>query len=350
MSDPQASDATVRLGHVEEPKRRPARGRWYRGRLFRSVSWAATAGVVVYAAIRLLGLESGWILVTTIAFVPYMAAAALLGAAMQAAFRHWRAATATAVAALAMAAAIAPRALPAEQPAAEGYELTVLSVNMYVGTANVEYIVDLVDEYEPDVLSVQELTGDGYAELTAHGLEERLPHVIAEPADFAVGTGIYSRHPMERLDELEPDGIFFQPAAEITLPGETKVRFMAVHTAAPARPDRIPHWEADLAAYPEADAEVPWVLAGDFNSTLDHRLLRDVVDSGYSDAADATGAGLVPTWRPVEGGYLNGLLRPPAVTLDHVLVDERVAVRDFAVLDNDGSDHAPVLATVQLPG
>ncbi|MCH7229565.1 endonuclease/exonuclease/phosphatase family protein [Glycomyces sp. L485] len=349
MTDAQSNDAILQLDHVDEPQRKAAGTRWYRTRVFRSLSWTATAGVVAYSLIRLLGLETGWILVTTIAFVPYLAAAALVGAGMQAAFRHWRAAIVTAAAALAMVAAIVPRVLPENQPVAEGAELTVMSVNMYVGVANVKYIIELVDRYEPDILSVQELTPSGFDELASRGLEERLPHVIAEPAWNAVGTGIYSRHPMERLEELEPDGIFYQPAAEVTLPDESKIRFMAVHVAAPGSPERIPDWEADFEDFPATGSDVPWVLAGDFNSTLDHRLLRQVVDSGYSDAADATGEGLVPTWRPFEGGFLGNRLHPPAVTLDHVLVDERAAVRDFEVLDRDGSDHAPVVATIRLP-
>ena len=350
MSEAQASDATIQLDKPQVDESRPEpRKRWYRGRVFRGFSWLATAGVVAYAAIRLFGLETGWYLSTAIAFVPYAAAAALIGAGIQAAFRHWRAAVVTAVAALAMVALIVPRVLPEDQPAAEGAELTVMSVNLYVGVANLEYVIELVDRYEPDLLSVQELTPGAYDALAELGLEERLPHGIFEPDELAVGTGLYSLHPIERLDEFEPDGLFYQPSVEVTLPDESKVRFMAVHAAAPATPERIPHWESDLQAYAQTHSEVPWVLAGDFNSTLDHRLLRGVIDSGYTDAADATGEGMSATWRPIEGGHLNGLIRPPAVTLDHVLVDERIAVRSFEVLEKDGSDHAPVLATIQLP-
>lgn len=339
MSEPPISETTP----IEEPE--APRPRWYRGRALRSCSWAATAAVCAYALIRLFGLDSGWILVVTIAFVPYVAGAALLGAGVQAVLRHWRAAIATAAAALAMAAVILPRALPDEQPAAEGFELRVMSVNAYVGTTNLEHIVDLVDRYEPDLLSIQELTPAAYEELAVLGLEEKLPHVMAEPAGQAVGTGIYARHPVERLESSEPDGIFHQIAAEVTLPDGSQARFMAVHTASPGRADWIPSWEADFAQLPRPAGDVPWILAGDFNATLDHRTLRETLERGYTDAADATGEGMATTWRPVAGH-----LRPPAVTLDHVLVEERIAVRAFEVLDKNGSDHAPVIATVQLPG
>src|SRR5690606_3953633 len=137
-------------------------------------------------------------------------------------------------------------------------------------------------------------------------------------------------------------------AAEATLPDSSKARFLAVHTAAPARPDRVPQWEADFSQLPRPSADVPWILAGDFNATLDHSVLRETLEWGYTDAADVSGKGLGATWRPVSG-YLGGLLRPPAVTLDHVLVDERIAVHDFEVFERNGSDHSPILATIQLP-
>jgi endonuclease/exonuclease/phosphatase family metal-dependent hydrolase len=81
------------------------------------------------------------------------------------------------------------------------------------------------------------------------------------------------------------------------------------------------------------------VLAGDFNATFDHAAFRGVLDHGYTDAAEQTGRGLTPTW----AGW------GPPITIDHVLVDNRCAVRDYSVLDLPGSDHNAVLADLQLP-
>jgi endonuclease/exonuclease/phosphatase (EEP) superfamily protein YafD len=327
-----------------------ARPRWYRTRWVRVPSWIATGGVAAYTLIRLFGLDQGWFLVATIAFIPYLAVAALAGAGLQAGLRHWRAAAATTVCALALGVAIAPRAVSAPQQFLyDAHELRVMSVNLYVGQAELERIVDWVDEYDIDVLSVQELTPWAYDELVALGIEERLGHVIAEPGWAADGTAIYSRHPLERLPESEPGGIFHQLAARITLPDGTAFRFMAVHTAAPYAPHRIPLWESDFAALPRPDGGEPWVLAGDFNATLDHRRMRELIGEGYKDVASSAGEGLTPTWRPLEG-RVRGLVRPPAVTLDRVLVETSISVQEFAVLPGYGSDHRPVRAVVQLPG
>lgn len=340
MTDTEATEAA---GDRKADKRP-----WWRSRWLRALSWATTAGVVAYTLIRLFGLETGWVLVTTVAFVPYFVLAALVAAGVQAAVRHWAALAVTGAAVIALAVVLVPRMSADEQPAAGGAEFTVMSVNLYVGQTDLGKVVDLVAEHRPDLLSVQELTpgaAEGLAEL---GLEELLPYSILEPDELAVGTGLYAAHPLERIETVGRDGIFYQIGAEVDLGGEA-VRFMAVHTAAPATPERIPLWEDDFEQMPRPDGGAPWVLAGDFNATLDHDNLRGLLADGYTDAADAAGEGLTPTWRPIEGGYLNGIVRSPAVTLDHVLAEDGLAVLDYAVLGKDGSDHAPVLATLRLP-
>ena len=78
----------------------------------------------------------------------------------------------------------------------------------------------------------------------------------------------------------------------------------------------------EVADQPPATVDGPvCVLLGDFNATLDHAPLRRLLGTGYRDAADVRGAGFTPTW-PYDGKPV------PGVTLDHVLADRRVGVRD----------------------
>jgi len=344
------SDEAGAVAVAETQEAAPAvKTRWYRRRWLRFLSWAGTAGVLAYTLERLFGLETGWLLVTTIAFVPYFLLAAVAGLGLQLLVRHWAAAIATGAAVLALAAVIAPRTIPDSQTEASGPTLTVMSVNLYVGQANLEYVIDLVEEHEPDLLSVQELTPGAAEALAELGLDELLPYSVQEPDELAVGTGLYSSHPLERIETVGRDGIFYQIGAEVDLGDGEQVRFMAVHTAAPATPERVPLWEADFEDMPRPDGGAPWVLAGDFNATLDHDNMRDLLGDGYTDAAEATGGGLDMTWRPIEGGYLNGLVKVPAVALDHVIAETGVEILDWEVLDKQGSDHAPVLAHLRLP-
>jgi endonuclease/exonuclease/phosphatase family metal-dependent hydrolase len=96
---------------------------------------------------------------------------------------------------------------------------------------------------------------------------------------------------------------------------------------------------------PHADPGGPArILLGDFNATLDHAELRDLVSHGYRDAAAAAGKGLVPTWGPYHGPR-----RYPPITIDHVLVDRRIGVREVRVHRIPGTDHRAVLAWLTLP-
>ena len=103
-------------------------------------------------------------------------------------------------------------------------------------------------------------------------------------------------------------------------------------------------WRGDLDAEPKADPDgTPRILLGDFNSTLDHGPLRDLIATGYRDAAAAAGKGLVATW-PYQGARAI-----PKVTIDHVLVDERIGVREVTVHQIPDSDHRAIIARLTVP-
>ena len=127
----------------------------------------------------------------------------------------------------------------------------------------------------------------------------------------------------------------------LTLPGGRTLRIVNVHPHVPS-PAGVDRWHNSLSRLPSAGSGAPWVLIGDFNATLDHAALRDVLDRGYRDAADVTGDGLVPTWP-------SGRRVPPQVTIDHVLADSRLGVADYGVEDLAGSDHRAVHASLFLP-
>ena len=84
------------------------------------------------------------------------------------------------------------------------------------------------------------------------------------------------------------------------------------------------------------------VLAGDFNATLDHSMLRAGM-VGCDDAAAQRGDGLIPTWGPTQR------TRAIGPQIDHVLATRGIQAASFQVLDLPGSDHHAILATLRLP-
>jgi endonuclease/exonuclease/phosphatase (EEP) superfamily protein YafD len=120
--------------------------------------------------------------------------------------------------------------------------------------------------------------------------------------------------------------------------GGTRIALRSVHPCSPYTADHQSCWTRGIATEPAATPHgVRRVLLGDFNATLDHPPLRRLIATGYRDAADVTGSGLRPTWP--DDPF-------PAVTLDHVLADRRIAVHAYQVRRVAGTDHRAVLATL----
>ncbi|MEV0592893.1 endonuclease/exonuclease/phosphatase family protein [Nonomuraea cavernae] len=293
-------------------------------------------------AMRVGGLEWGVFLVPMVAFTPYFGVAALVLLAIVVALRN-RAASALMLAVCAcLAWCVAPRAVDAAADVAEGRPLRVLTANLNGGRGDVTVIVDLVRRLDVDVLSIQELTWSARQRLDAAGLEGLLPYEVSQPESRGPeGSGVYARHPLrERGGLFRPVG-HHMPVAEVALPGGSAVEVVVVHPVAPV-PSTVPEWEAGIATLPPAPAGgPPRLLAGDFNATLDHAVFRRLLATGYTDAAAATGQGLVPTW-PAGRGL------PPLVAIDHVLGDSRVRAVAVQVHDLPGSDHRALFADLRV--
>lgn len=280
------------------------------------------------------------------AFTPYAAAAALLPLAVTLLARRWWPAAVAGVAVLALAIVVVPRAVPggAEPAGAHGPAVRVLTANLRFGGVEPETVVELVRDQRVDLLALQEVTGDAARGLADSGLGDELPYQEVHPEGGAAGSAVYSRFPLSDGGMRVNPGGFWQAYATAAVPGGPPVGFESVHPCAPFGLSQLDCWRADLAAQPPATPDGPVrILAGDFNATLDHAALRRLIGTGYRDAAASVGAGLIPTW----GAY--GDRKVPPVTLDRVLADRRVGVRDVSVHPLPDSDHRAVLAELVLP-
>jgi endonuclease/exonuclease/phosphatase family metal-dependent hydrolase len=219
--------------------------------------------------------------------------------------------------------------------------LRVLTANLYFGRADAEVVVARVRQAAADVLFLQELTADAVTRLKQAGLDELMPHAQLELRGGSRGSGIYSRFPLREGPAVAPVHMA-QPTALLELPSGDAVELVCVHPVTPQLGrDGAARWREELAVLPPP-GELPRVLAGDFNATLDHAVFRDVLRRGYADAAQQAGSALTPTWGPPGRGR-------PVLTLDHVLVDRGCAVLGYSVHALPGSDHRAVYAEIQLP-
>lgn len=304
--------------------------------------WIVVAPVVVWTVVRTFGLDCGVPLVPLMAFTPYVAIAAFLVAGLALALRNWVAASVAGLATLCLALAVLPRAIgDGTVDPGDRETLSVLSANIYRGKGDPQALVALVDRYDVDLLAIQELTPRFARELRRAGIQRRLPNAVVEVRTGAAGGGIYSRLPIEPLP-LDPKAFFRQPRVDLRLPDGRHLRVVDIHPLTPGRTG-IDVWEDSLGDLPATGEGVPWILLGDFNATLDHSRLREVLDRGYRDAGAVAGKGLEPTWPNADHST------PPLITIDHVLADRRLDFVDYGVEDLPGSDHRPIHAELALP-
>jgi endonuclease/exonuclease/phosphatase (EEP) superfamily protein YafD len=121
---------------------------------------------------------------------------------------------------------------------------------------------------------------------------------------------------------------------------------ISVHSVAPV-PGEFDNWRADLDWLAAACSGDNVIMAGDFNSTLDHMTgLGTTAETTLGDCADtalATGNAAVGTWPTT----IPALLGSP---IDHIMATENWRVIGMRVLqdrDTAGSDHRPIVAQLQ---
>jgi len=139
-----------------------------------AVAWTLVAAVAVWTAGRVFGLERGFPLFPLMAYTPGVAVGAVAVALICGVLRRRAAAAVALLLALVLIALVAPRALggPSGAEGGSGATVGVMSVNLLFGKADAEEIVALARAKDAEVLSVQELTPGGEADLRAAGLDE----------------------------------------------------------------------------------------------------------------------------------------------------------------------------------
>lgn len=312
-----------------------------------ALCWLTVAPGLIWAVIRLIGVDRGY-LAQLLAFTPYVAAWTPLPLLLTLALRRWWPAGVAAVTTLALIAVVAPRVLPDQGSAAAGPTLRVLTANVLGGGADPDRVVDLVRIHGVDILALQEFTPSTQAALDRLGLATLLPHRQLNPeAHGAGGSALYSRFPLTESGSRRNTSAFgfSQTYATVLVPGAPPLLVESVHPGPPAELAAVDDWWNDLTAQQPATPDGPLrILAGDFNATLDHAPLRALLDTGYVDAAETTGDGLTGTWGPYDGDLI------PPVTIDHILLDRRITVDEVSVHPTPGSDHRAVFAEVRIPG
>lgn len=292
--------------------------------------------------VRLTGLDAGTPLAVPVVLFPYgtvLSGLALVAVLAVPALRSRWTVVAVGLFAAAQVALLVPRFLPDQQHVpAQAAELRVATVNAHVGNADPRALVRLVRTERIDVLAVQELPSVGISALADAGLDRLLPHQELHPE---YDTSIYSKIPLTHGAPLDAETAWPQTTADVTVGGRT-VRLVAVHTYYPL--GDAERWTRDMTALASVarNSGPDTVFLGDFNASLDHAPMRELLAAGLTDIHAELGRGWARTWPAGKS------LVPPLIQIDHVLHGPGLAGVSVAERTVPGTDHRAVVAVLAL--
>ena len=232
-------------------------------------------------------------------------------------------------------------------------DVTVLSWNTLGDAPGAQTIATLALESGAEIVSLPETTnatGAQVASLMAAGGSPMWVYTVAyDTVATAKSTTVLIS---TSLGEYSVDTTALTtsvlPSVVATPKSGTGPTIIAVHAVAPV-PGEMPHWRSDLRWLAGACTGTNVIVAGDFNSTLDHYsgLGQGGATIGMcSDAALKTNNAAVGTWPAA----LPALLGAP---IDHVMTTANWRVTGMRVIqsqDGAGSDHRPILVQLSPAG
>lgn len=220
--------------------------------------------------------------------------------------------------------------------------LAILTSNVLTPNRNVEALLKLVEQHQPDILVT--LESDQWWEDQLAALESDMPYAIKCPLDNLYGMHVFSRLPLHESEVcfLIEDKVPSMHALVELRSGDC-VRVHFVHPAPPSPTENEESTERDaelvIVGRSVADSNEPVIVTGDLNDVAwspTTRLFRKV--SGLLDPR--VGRGFYSTFHAD-----HRLLRWP---LDHLFHSHHFTLASITRLPSIGSDHFPLLTRVVL--
>ena len=220
---------------------------------------------------------------------------------------------------------------------------TVMSANLHFGEADPAVVLATVDRHDVDVLVLEEITPSALDALDRAGLDRRLAHRAGTTQTNRDGIMVFTSDPLSETTAIDTSSPGF--AVEMAT-GKGPLRILAVHPIAPN--NGVAQWSRDLDTVVTAAraSRGPTVVAGDFNATLDHPHLQQLMSAGYRDASADAGLGWRPTWPSPENLRLLGVGLPSLFALDHVFIRGPLEATEADARVVRGTDHRALVTRI----
>jgi endonuclease/exonuclease/phosphatase (EEP) superfamily protein YafD len=217
-------------------------------------------------------------------------------------------------------------------------EVTILHANVNYVNDNYNKLLNLIDDREPDIITLNE-SNDKWLAAINNGFGERYPYKIELPSENYQGVAILSKLPIKN------EAIYYfsdedSPLIKAQLV-DHNITLYLIHTLSPinARWKGLRDQLIQALGVMAADTDGSIIAVGDFNSTVHQSTFRRFLRR--SKLIDGRlGFGWKPSW-------MYGT--PLAVAIDHLLYrGDNIEITDFQVGPKIGSDHRPIVVDLQL--
>jgi len=220
-----------------------------------------------------------------------------------------------------------------------GRQLKLLHANVLSSNTAYDRLIALLDDEQPDVVFLQEVTPAWVTGLRA--IESEYPYRYIEPHAGNFGIALYSRRPLVSATHAVSPPLGYPTIIAVLDLGGQPLTLVSSHPTIPVRRplrdarDAQIEFLADLVNQYAGNV----VLSGDFNASVWDPVYRRLEQqTGLHNAR--RGIGLLPTWPT--------FLPIAMIPIDHVLVSDDVRVVDAHTGARIGSDHLPLVVTLSL--
>ncbi len=286
---------------------------------------ATAAMALAYDALPLL-LGLAWVVL----------AAALLG-------RQWTLAGVAACVCAEHLLLVVPRTMADRTPhwVRDAPRLTMVVANVFVDNATPDDAARQLVQCDADVIVIVEATRHFMARFDRLGGDTAFPHRVDDPdddSDYAVA--IAGRRPFGARSDVRDVGPLRLAVAEVDVHGVPTL-VAALNPMAAVDPGGFDTWKEQIQALASVVPQLPGplVVAGDLNTTRFRPEFQTLLRGRLTDAIDALGKGLSPSFKLSAEGPLSSV--GAVARLDHALVDELVHPLAMEQLQPCGSDHLP---------
>ncbi|MCC7106228.1 MAG: endonuclease/exonuclease/phosphatase family protein [Chloroflexi bacterium] len=254
-----------------------------------------------------------------------------------------------------------PRVVQAEPSSTQ---IRILTSNVLWRSTDAAPLASVIESTSPDVVVLQELTGE-FADELAQRLASTCPHrAISSLDDRNDGRCVFSRLPISRARAFRFSRQGNEQQQLQLMVNGRSVALFNVHLESPRLrvenpPGPVPRMLTDLATGPRdrdlaqlvsrvREVSTPYVLAGDLNLAAGSRPYRSF-PMDWRDTFAERGWGLGHTFPMSRARFTGAVALPfPAVRIDSGLSSHAVVPVSARVLPNDGSDHLSLLAELRL--